>query len=190
MKIYISDIRPYIGLSEIGAVTESRQARINKLRNPADKAHCLATGLLLRRHCGIENDSQIIYNENGKPCLKDGNLRFNAAHSGNYAVLGVSDAEIGIDIEKIKPYKRNVAARCFTPPELEWLRQNGDNAFFRLWTAKESIMKATGLGLAKLPPNTFTVLPAHSPVYLLGKYWNLKWFEHDGHVICTATALD
>ena len=44
--------------------------------------------------------------------------------------------------------------------------------FFTLWTLKESLMKAAGLGL-QLQPDSFEVLPflRNEPVFLLGKEW-------------------
>ncbi len=44
--------------------------------------------------------------------------------------------------------------------------------FFRLWTLKESVMKATGLGM-NLPPGSFEVLPLAEgkPATILGRCW-------------------
>ena len=55
----------------------------------ADKARCLAAGLLLRRICGVTDDVQLWHGENGKPYLRKGGIYFNISHSGKYAVLAV-----------------------------------------------------------------------------------------------------
>jgi 4'-phosphopantetheinyl transferase len=93
------------------------------------------------------------YGTQGKPVL-DG-LNFNLSHSGErMAVAFAADSPVGLDIEKITPRRRvrHLAARYFqeserremeTPDDEEFLRR-----FFRLWTAKEAVMKATGLGFA------------------------------------------
>ena len=149
----------------------------------------MAAGLLLRRSCGVTGDEQLIFGENGKPYLKNGGLFFSISHSGDYAVLTVSGREVGADIEKIAPVSVSgaVAARCFTPDELSWMRgQAADEAFYRLWTAKESVMKASGLGFS-LSPKTFSVLPTDASAHrIAGRSWFLHWLAYDGHVICSA----
>jgi phosphopantetheinyl transferase len=154
---------------------------------PADKARCLAAGLLLRRFCGVTDDSLLAYGRNGKPYLTDGSLHFNLSHSGEYAVLAVAGSDVGVDIEKITSYEKAVAARCFTPAEQEWMMTQGtDSAFFTLWTAKESVMKGSGLGLS-LPPGSFCTLPKNpSPCRIRGRDWFLDWHVYDGHIICGA----
>ncbi|MDR2856102.1 MAG: 4'-phosphopantetheinyl transferase superfamily protein [Methanomicrobiales archaeon] len=129
----------------------------------------------------------MIYGENGKPYLKDQSTHFNISHSGDYVVLGAAKRDIGVDIEKIASYPDRVAIRCFTPLEREWMKQEGENeAFYRLWTAKESVMKASGLGFS-LPPEAFTVLPMNrSAHYIAGKTWFLDWISYNNHMICVA----
>ena len=39
----------------------------------------------------------------GKPALTDLPLYFNLSHSGPFALLGVSDAPLGVDVERVKP---------------------------------------------------------------------------------------
>ena len=159
MKIYISGIKEFISLKGLELATAARRARIDRYRRADDKARCLVAGLLLRQVCGVTDDSQLAYGVNGKPFLKDGGAHFSISHSGDYVALAEADMEIGVDIEKLAPYSESVAARCFMPAELEWMRQdNSSEAFFHLWTAKESVMKGSGLGLA-LAPETFSVLP-------------------------------
>ena len=187
MKLYISGIREHLSLAGIELITAERRARVERYVRLEDKARCLAAGLLLRRVCGVEDDSRLAYGENGKPCLKDGGVRFSISHSGDYAVLATSDCEVGVDIEKLAPYSASVAKRCFTAHELEWLRrEDSDDAFFRLWTAKESVMKGAGLGFS-LPPDSFCVLTeGPSAIRAANKNWFLDWLSYNGHMICCA----
>ena len=114
-------------------------------------------------------------------------MYFNISHSGDYVIIVTADGEVGADIEKTKPYSDAVAARCFTPREYEWMRLEGnDEAFYRLWTAKESVMKASGLGFS-LSPETFCVLPMDSSARSIAdKLWFLEWTSYYGHIICHA----
>jgi 4'-phosphopantetheinyl transferase len=188
MKIYVSGIQPFMGLDGIDLVTPSRVKRIHAFIQTEDKARCLVAGLLLRRFCGVIDDNQLVFGENGKPYLTDKSLYFNISHSGDYVVLAISDCEIGVDIEKVTLYDDAVTARCFTQAEQEWIKKQGNNeAFFTLWTAKESLMKGFGLGLS-LPPESFCVLPKEESPYLInGREWFLDWLMYKGYMICYAT---
>ena len=188
MRLYISGIQSFMNLKGLELVTNSRRSRIQAYVQTADKARCLVAGLLLRKVCGVTDDEQLITGANGKLYLKNTGMYFNISHSGDYVVLAVADNEVGVDIEKIEPYNNAVAARCFTERELEWLQtQRTDETFCRLWTAKESVMKASGLGFS-LPPETFCVLPMDASAHFIaGANWFLEWLVHDGHVICGAT---
>jgi 4'-phosphopantetheinyl transferase len=197
MKIYVSNIRPQMALSGIELVTESRKKRIGAYIRAGDKARCLTAGLLLRQFCGVTDDSQLYYGENGKPYLKypivpspgvanelpDALRFFNISHSGDYAALAVSDREVGIDIEKTALYSEAAAARCFSPEEREWMNSQ-DGSFSRIWTAKESLMKAIGTGFS-LSPSSFCVLPIDSSAHeILGRRWFFDWHTFDGYIIC------
>ena len=187
MQIHITQIHPLISLPGLNLLPETRKTAIQSLIRPEDKARSLAAGLLLRKFCGVTSDTQLTQNEHGKPALLNSQTHFNISHSGDYAVLAVSNREIGVDIEQITPPPPAVTKRVFTPAEQEWLKNEGtDEAFFYLWTAKESLMKATGKGFA-LPPESFNVLPINpSPRQILNKTWFFHWFNYNNHIICAA----
>ncbi|MEO6709276.1 MAG: 4'-phosphopantetheinyl transferase superfamily protein, partial [Planctomycetota bacterium] len=100
---------------------------------------------------------------NGKPRIASGELHFNLTHTGEHALLAVGDRELGIDAEEIRGERVDgpLAQRVMTGEEFEtWshaTRADQVRAFFRLWSAKESVMKATGLGM-QLSPASFAVL--------------------------------
>lgn len=94
----------------------------------------------------------------GKPYVENHNIFFNISHSHNMVVCGVSDREIGVDIEKIRPTDLKLAKRISTEKELEYIFDgnepdyNSDNElyierFFEIWTGKEAIFKYTGSGI-------------------------------------------
>lgn len=93
---------------------------------------------------------EICRGEYGKPYFPEyREVHFNISHSGNLAVCAVGETELGADIERIRPVREAVCRRVFTEREQDWLRQKADTkeAFIRLWTLKESYIKATGQGL-------------------------------------------
>ncbi|MFV0295971.1 MAG: 4'-phosphopantetheinyl transferase family protein [Hyphomicrobiaceae bacterium] len=93
---------------------------------------------------------------NGKPTLEGlpVPLYFNLSHSGDIAVVAVSDVgEVGVDVEIPRQVERAVAEQYFSARELselgrfppaDWL-----DGFYRCWTRKEAFIKATGEGLAR-----------------------------------------
>jgi 4'-phosphopantetheinyl transferase len=89
---------------------------------------------------------------NGKPVL-DGGPQFNLTHSGGWAGLAVSHAaDIGLDLETWRPVEQGVAERFFSRREAANIRALSGNdwrdAFFRVWTRKEAVIKALGTGLS------------------------------------------
>ena len=144
-------------------VSLSRQNKIDKYMQKKDKNLSLAAGLLLKQalaDLGI-NSYNIEYGENGKPYLKNERIFYNLSHSEERAMCVVSMEEVGCDTEKIADIDFKIADRFFNPSECELLNDLSDinekrTMFFRLWTLKESFMKATGLGM-ELPLDSFSV---------------------------------
>jgi 4'-phosphopantetheinyl transferase len=94
---------------------------------------------------------------NGKPALTTSErpIEFNMSHSGPHALIGITTGgACGVDIEVIRPgiSTTEIAERFFAPAEIHWLRslppEETVKGFFRLWTVKEAVIKATGLGLS------------------------------------------
>jgi len=187
MRIFICDIRGLLDLSGVELLEQERRQRMFRYRRPEDRARCLAAGLMLRSVLGKDAAASISASGFGKSFLPGGPC-FNLSHSGHKVVLLVGEQAVGVDVEYIAPYPAEVAGRVFTAAEQRWLLQQGtDEAFFRLWTGKEAIMKALGLGF-QLPPESFEIAPdACSPQSVCGRRWHLHWLEADGHMICTAS---
>jgi len=94
---------------------------------------------------------EIIRNPWGKPSLRDVPVYFNVSHSARYRACVISRAApVGIDIEEVRPFSPAAARRVCTPYEMDLIRQSDDanRMFFRLWTLKESYVKALGTGMA------------------------------------------
>jgi 4'-phosphopantetheinyl transferase len=93
----------------------------------------------------------------------DPRVSFNASHSCGLAVVAVThDHEVGVDVEgrRTLPCVLADAEASFSAVEIEELRALPDAqrspAFLRLWTRKEAVVKASGLGLS-MPLDGFTV---------------------------------
>ncbi|WP_293755539.1 4'-phosphopantetheinyl transferase superfamily protein [Stenotrophomonas sp.] len=77
------------------------------------------------------------------------------SHSGGHLLVALGEhARLGVDLEQQRPRRqmRQVIARFFHPDEIAWLDGLDDAArehwFFRVWCAKEALLKAHGHGLS------------------------------------------
>ena len=136
-------------------VSSERKEKINQIKNPMPARLSLGAGILLRIALEEKGYAHLIedicYGKNGKPFLKDVDFHFNLSHSGNVCICAVSDKEVGCDVEKLGKANMKVAKRFFSPEEFKALENadesEKDDLFFRIWTMKESFIKAVGTGL-------------------------------------------
>lgn len=128
--------------------------------------------------------------ENGKPYLCGSNLHFNFSHCLKRVICTVSDAEVGCDVQDIRPLNEKVTKRFFAPEECGALSLSDkkDEYFTKLWTLKEAILKYKGDGisggLGHYRFNEFLLSESFS-VYGL----NFHSFKKDGFIygICSET---
>lgn len=116
---------------------------------------------------------RLSYNTYGRPFI-DSHIDFNISHSDAIVICAISFvSRVGIDIEKIRDIKVDDFDRIFTESELNLLKKSTNciKDFFRLWTIKESIIKADGSGLST-PLNTIRIYKDYA--ILKNKKWFLK----------------
>jgi 4'-phosphopantetheinyl transferase len=142
--------------------------RFKSLRNDFIVSHA-AVRSILAAYLG-EEPVALRYTTNpfGKPDLDDPwkgkGLRFNLSHAKSLALLAVTTARaVGVDLESYDRSLENpdeLAARFFAGAERDALARvppsDRNEAFFRLWTRKESFIKMLGSGLS-MPLDRFCV---------------------------------
>lgn len=143
--------------------------RARRLVTPRARHRFVAVRSVLRaelaHRLGIPSrEVAFVYGPDGKPALAPpldrSGITFSVSHSGELAVLAFSaGAAIGADVERLRevPRGKEVARRVFTEEEKTVLeRLQGDawrDAFFRLWTRREALVKCVGGSvLAASPP--------------------------------------
>ena len=137
-----------------------RKRKIDAFKPERSKLQCLGAGILMGRamaDIGL-GSYEIEQDKHEKPHIKGRrDIFFNISHSGDMVILGISDREIGVDIEKIKNFKDNLVNYVFSEGDKALAKElmNGDGdpnkVYTRLWTIKESIMKHNGKGIAMEP---------------------------------------
>ncbi|MFT4548465.1 MAG: 4'-phosphopantetheinyl transferase [Verrucomicrobiales bacterium] len=143
----------------------SERERAARFRFEEDRYRFQKTRCLLRHllaHYLETTPTEIKFHEgvHGKPYLKESGsaLQFNVSHTRGAAVLAFTDQiEVGIDIEhsRRRVDVDGIGRKVFTTKEQASLRDLGSASalrqFFRLWTAKEAYLKATGSGMSCNP---------------------------------------
>lgn len=102
---------------------------------------------VLKKDYKIENCPEILRDELGKPYFAEGELHFNVSHSGEYLTIAVSEQPVGIDIQGPKLIKDGMFQKVVQPQEECLIGEEKQKDFLRLWTLKESFVKAEGKGL-------------------------------------------
>lgn len=127
---------------------------------------------LISRKLNIHNEEIVLKENNyGKPiCLNDPNLHFNISHSSDMVVCAIaSNTPVGIDIEKIQLADNAIIKQFFTHTEANYInsrkKEQQNEAFFRIWCAKESYLKALGKGLYQ-PLDSFSIIVRDKNIYL------------------------
>ncbi len=103
----------------------------------------------------------------GKPILSPDlhphPVSFNISHSGETVLVGVAaDVDIGVDVETVRPFDNfmEIAENYFHPIEFQSIaaisRDKQLRKFYEIWTQKEAVVKALGMGLS-LPLDSFQV---------------------------------
>lgn len=130
-----------------------RRDKILHIKQEKDRLRSMMAGLLLEytlREYGLSGKNIVfLKNADGKPYLAEyPSFHYNLSHSGDYAAIAVSNQTVGIDIEYVRTNQKRLVQRFFSKEECAMLEEEwSDLAFTRIWTRKESYIKAVGFGM-------------------------------------------
>ncbi|MBW2089914.1 MAG: 4'-phosphopantetheinyl transferase superfamily protein [Deltaproteobacteria bacterium] len=122
--------------------------------------------------------------EKGVPLPFNGNY-WSLTHKSKYVAAVIASTPIGIDIEKIRPCSKALFRK--TAHDREWELSDTDSfiLFFRYWTSKESVLKASGTGIRDL--SKCRIVGIIDDNHLIIDYRNQKWliehFYFDEHIV-------
>ena len=134
-------------------LNERSKIRISNMKSESHIKGFLAVRELLRIAGYTDND--LFYTEEGKPQLKN-NKKITISHSFDFSVIGVSNSEIGVDIEKNREKIKRIASK-FIGSEQEYLIEaNLVEQLTVIWGAKESLFK--------IHPNGGLLFIKHLPI--------------------------
>ncbi|RAV28526.1 4'-phosphopantetheinyl transferase family protein [Sinomicrobium soli] len=147
--------------------------RVNSMKSDIHRRGFLSVRQLLRE-AGYEAEA-LYYDANGKPHLKDGKC-ISITHSFGFSAVIISDAPVGIDIEKQREKIRLIADK-FVDYEFSYLT---DEDLVRkltvIWCAKESLYKVFAVKGMSFKEHT-RVIP-----FLPGENHTTSWIHYEGQV--------
>jgi 4'-phosphopantetheinyl transferase len=123
--------------------------------------------------------------DKGVPQPFDGN-HWSISHKTQYVCGVAAPAPIGIDIERIRDFSEGLLKK--TAVESEWalaeMETGSVKAFFRFWTAKEAVLKATGIGIKDLLKCRVHQIfdDHHLAIRYDGRDWLIEHFFFEDHI--------
>ena len=128
---------------------------------------------------------EVIKDKNGMPLPFDGTY-WSITHKTRYVAGVVSPTPIGIDIERIRDFSRGLFRK--TAADREWALANmagrSLRTFFRFWTSKEAVLKATGIGIKDLLKCQVRQIldNRHLVIQYEGREWLIEHFFFNQHI--------
>ena len=117
--------------------------------------------------------------------LPSGDYRWSISHKPRYVAAIIGQGRIGIDIEEVGPRKENIFG--YVASDEEWRLFGGKSwdSLYRCWTAKESVVKSTGTGLAGLKSCRVAAVLDDADISLSyeGRLYKVVQMRLDGHII-------
>lgn len=154
------DVGLSVSDSELALLSVEERVHAQRFRRHEDRVRSVATRAALRRLLGAQlmlppDQLRFVVNAYGKPRLEgESRVEFNVSHAGCCALIALSTSgPVGVDIEcegRAIDAKNleDLAAYVFSPLERRLALQVPDD-FIRHWVAKESVLKALGLGISE-----------------------------------------
>ena len=121
-----------------GFFSIEEKAKIERCKNPSVQQERIASAYLKKTLIG---DYEV--DEKGKPNAKG--VHFNVSHSKGHVVLVKAPCPVGIDIEEVREVKQDLIDFVCSLEEKTYI--DSEEKFFEVWTNKEAILKAKGIGL-------------------------------------------
>lgn len=183
MKIYIDENINDFDLDEaMTLLSEQRREQVARYKLEGPRRQAVAAYLLLRKALremyGIYDAPVFEYDANGKPSiLGHPEIFFNLSHCRKAVACVVADSPVGIDVEETCRFSDIIARYTLDDEEYESVvkADNPSQAFIRLWTMKEALLKYTGEGLRRDIKTVLRLSPANKVEFLTEL--------HDGYVV-------
>ena len=134
-------------------VSDQRREEALKYKHLFGRFACLKSYVMLRgllESIGRSHPFVFEKNEHGKPFLVDyPDVHFNISHCKAGIAVAVSDAPVGIDIERYRKVSDSLIRYTMNEEEQRIIAESDDpvRTFTEFWTKKEAVFKLRGTGI-------------------------------------------
>lgn len=122
-------------------------------------------------------------NDKGVPLPVNG-VHWSLSHKSDVVGAVAAPLPVGIDLETIRPVSDALLTKIADDDEWHLIDGDRQRNFFRLWTAKEAVLKAVGRGIAGL--SRCRMVRVVDDTCMIVTYEETRWsvvhFWFDGHV--------
>ena len=156
------------------ALDASEEARSRQLRRVEDRERFVLAAALLRvvvalsvgialEEVSIDRTCARCGRAHGRPRVVGHGLEVSVSHSGALVVIAATSAgRVGVDVERVRPIDHVLLGGEICRPGEAHL-DLGPASFYKLWTRKESVLKATGVGLGLSMAEVGVTAPDDAP---------------------------
>ncbi|MBO0935557.1 4'-phosphopantetheinyl transferase superfamily protein [Fibrella sp. HMF5335] len=152
-------------------LTTAEWQRASRFHQSIDRQRFVLGRSLLRQvtaHFSGQSPEQIelLVGPRGKPeWVNSAGWQVNLAHAGAWVLLALAKQAVGIDVEEIQSgfdyYSLTNSVLSNIEQDYTAQQVNSQHAFYDLWTRKEALVKATGLGLSEHLPHVPVLAGTH-----------------------------
>jgi len=148
---------------------------------------------LLAQHMEISPpDVEIDVGANGEPGVPNTDWRLSIAHSEFIAAAVISKSAVGVDVEPIVTRRTDLYRYLLHPDEYALLEESGrshNETQILLWSLKESVLKAKGLGFLLSPKRLRVALlddEQSAVIRMESEIWHVLYDVVAGHFVSVA----
>lgn len=138
----------------LAEVSGQRRLAVDRIKGFGGKLQSLLAYRLLQQavmqEFQIDPIPDFAFTDKGKPYFAElPGVHFSLSHCPAAVACAVDSRPCGVDIETIRPLRRELAEYVLSPAEFGQIMASADPAreFIRLWTMKESLCKLLGTGI-------------------------------------------
>lgn len=167
-------------------LSSHEQAQVDTFRSTDQRTKAIVRRGALRQLLGDRlgrEPSEIEFQvaQFGKPSVKDHPVQFSASSSGDIGIVAISEQRVvGVDVERHDLLMIKDTFDFYSTFEHQLVQTAEDKAdvFFRIWTRKESCVKATGHGIGRYALDQLEVMPDLSSSATV-KFFDMSVMVHD-----------
>ena len=160
--------------------------QVSKYRFKDDRYRTIAGKIMLlkylRKHTKLDL-SNIKTSKYNKPYIENCDINFNISHSGKYTIAVFSNSnQIGVDIEDMSnEIDIDDFKSIFLENEFNQMQKSKNRLekFYTIWTIKEAVLKAEGIGLID---DMKDVIIEDNKVSFKNRKYNIHTFKIDSYI--------